>query len=115
MDYQRAIERYYRAYRNRDREELRSLLASDCHFVSPFGSYDDRDAMLDDIWPRVGQTWATNLRIFGTGREFVVLYEHESASGLANPGVTVAEHIRFRDDRIAGIEVFLGRSPAPSR
>lgn len=46
MDYHDAIERYYRAYR-------------------------DRDAMIDDIGPAAGQTRAANLRILGDGPEFV--------------------------------------------
>jgi len=35
----------------------RSLLTPDFHFVSSFGEYRERDAMLDDIWPAVGQAW----------------------------------------------------------
>jgi hypothetical protein len=113
MDYHNAIERYYRAYRDRDRESLRSLLTSDFHFVSSFGEYRDRDAMLDEIWPAVGQTWATNLRIFGDGPEFVVLYKHENTPGLKQPPMFMAEHVRFEGDKIAAIEVFVGRIAEP--
>jgi ketosteroid isomerase-like protein len=109
MDYHRAIRRYYQAYRDRDRESLRSLLTPNFHFVSSFGEYGDRDAMLDEIWPAVGQAWATNLRIFGQGPEFVVLYAHENAPGVERPGMTMAEYVRFEGERIAEIEVFLGR------
>jgi len=63
MDYNGAIKRYYRAFRDRDRECLRLLLTPDFHFLSSFGEYRDRDAMLDDIWPAVGQSWATNLNM----------------------------------------------------
>lgn len=110
MDYHDAIERYYLAYRDRDRESLRSLLAPDFHFVSSFGEYRDRDAMLDEIWPAVGQTWAVNLRIFGDGPEFVVLYEHENTPELKQPPMSMAEYVRFEDDKIAAIEVFVGRA-----
>jgi hypothetical protein len=110
MNYHGAIKRYYGAYRDRDRETLRLLLTSNFHFVSSFGEYSDRDAMLDEIWPAVGQTWATNLRIFGQGPEFVVLYEHEHAPGIERPGMSMAEYIRFEGGQIAEIEVFLGRS-----
>jgi hypothetical protein len=110
VNYHDAIARYYRAFRDRDRETLERLLAPDFQFVSSFGEYHARDPMLDAIWPAVGQTWATRLRIFGDGPEFVVLYEHQPASGLTRPPMTMAEHIRFEGDRIAAIEVFTGRA-----
>lgn len=109
MDYRDAIERYYRAFRDRDRETLRSLLTPDFHFVSSFGEYRERDAMLDAIWPAVGQAWAKNLRIFGAGPEFVVLYEHENAPGVQRPPMRMAEHVRFEGERLAAVEVFVGR------
>ncbi|HUG04104.1 MAG TPA: nuclear transport factor 2 family protein [Steroidobacteraceae bacterium] len=109
MDYHRAIARYYQAYRDRDRQTLRSLLTASFHFVSSFAEYRGRDAMLEEIWPAVGQAWATKLRIFGHGPELVVLYEHENAPGEKRPGMSMAEYIRFEGDRIAEIEVFQGR------
>jgi hypothetical protein len=109
MDHRNAIERYYRAYRDRDRDSLQSLLASNFHFVSSFGEYRNRDAMLDEIWPAVGQTWATNLRIFGDDPEFVVLYEHANTPALKQPPMSMAEYVRFEGDRIVEIEVFVGR------
>jgi hypothetical protein len=109
MDHRRAISRYYAAYRERDRAALESLLAPDVHFRSAFGEYRHRDAMLDDIWPHVGQVWATNLRVFGDGPDFVVLYEHADPSGPVHPPVTMAEYVRFAGDRIVEIEVFSGR------
>lgn len=112
MDCRKAIECYYRAYRDRDRESLSLLLTPDFHFVSNFGEYRDRDAMLDEIWPAVGQTWATRLRIFGQEPEFVVLYEHESAAEADGAGMSMAEYIRFEGEHIAEIEVFQGRSLA---
>lgn len=110
MDYRKAIECYYCAYRDRDRESLSSLLTPDFHFVSSFGEYHDRDAMLDEIWPAVGRTWATRLRIFGQEPEFVVLYEHASAADADRGGMAMAEYIRFEGEQIAEIEVFQGRS-----
>ncbi|MDQ4044451.1 MAG: nuclear transport factor 2 family protein [Chloroflexota bacterium] len=110
MDYRQLIERYYRAYRERDQEALRSLLTPDFHFVSSFGKYHDRDLMLDEIWPAVGQSWATNLRVFGEGPEFVVLYEHESTPGAERPRTSMAEYVRFEGERIGEVEVFVGRA-----
>lgn len=110
MDYRSAIVRYYRGYRERDKEALQTLLTPDFHFISSFGEYRDRDAMLDEIWPAVGITWATNLRIFGEGPDFVVLYEHENTPDLGRPPMSMAEYIRFEGDKIAAIEVFAGRA-----
>ena len=109
MDYHVAIERYYRAFRERDRDTLQSLLTPDFHFVSSFGEYRERDAMLEAIWPAVGQTWARTLRVFGDGPEFVVLYEHENAPGVRRPPMRMAEYLRFEGERIAALEVFVGR------
>lgn len=114
MDYHGAIERYYRAYRERDLEGLRALLTPDFHFVSSFGEYRERDAMLEEIWPAVGQAWATKLRVFGDGPEFVVLYEHENAPGVQRPPMSMAEYLRFHGALIAEVEVFLGRPLASS-
>jgi hypothetical protein len=113
MDYIAAIERYYRAYRERDRQALQALLTPRFHFVSAFGEYADRDAMLDEIWPGVGQSWATSLRIFGQGPEFVVLYQHENAPGVDRPSLSMAEYVRFEGERIAEIEVFMGHQVVP--
>jgi ketosteroid isomerase-like protein len=110
MEYEAAIRRYYDAFRTRDLERLRALLTPDFHFVSSFGEYHERDGMLAEIWPSVGQTWARDLRIFGVGPEFVVLYEHENAAGVERPPMRMAEYIRFEGDRIAEIEVYAGRA-----
>ena len=110
MDYRAAIERYYRAFRERDLEGLRALLTPAFHFVSSFGEYHERDAMLTEIWPAVGQSWATNIRVFGDGPELVVLYEHENAPGVSRPPMRMAEYFRFDGERIAEVEVFVGRA-----
>lgn len=106
MDRRKAIERYYQCYRDRDQEGLRALLAPDMRHVSSFAEYDDREAMLEAIWPMVGSSWATELEIFGEGSEFMVRYRVESQE---RPAMSMAEHIRFEGDRIREIEVFVGR------
>lgn len=93
MNHHHVIERYYTAYKDRDREALKSLLTPEFHFVSNFGEYHDRDAMLDEIWPAVGRAWAVNLQIFGQGPEFVVIYEQETAPGVDQSGMRMAERV----------------------
>jgi hypothetical protein len=109
MNYRRVIEQYYKGFRDRDRAAISAVLSPNFHFVSGFGEFQGRDSMLDAIWPSVGQTWAADLRIFGEGPDFVVLYRHENAPGAERPPMTMAEYVHFEDDRIAAIEVFVGR------
>lgn len=59
---------------------------------------------------RSGRRGRRRLRIFGQGPDFVVLYEHEHAAGEERPGMSMAEYIRFSGERIAEIEVFVGRT-----
>jgi hypothetical protein len=109
MDYCGIIESYYRAYRDRDRAALEGLLTSDFRFISSYGEHTGRDSILDKIWPAVGQAWATNIRVFGDGPEFVVLYHHDVVPESQQPKMRMAEYVRFVGDRIAEIEVFMGR------
>lgn len=110
MDAPAIIREYYRCFRDRDLETLRGLLTPDFRHVSPFGSFDDRDRMLEEIRPHVGKSWAVDIEIFGQGPEYMVRYRHAGESTAQ-----LAEYIRFEGDRIAEIEVFLGRDvPPPS-
>lgn len=109
MDHREIIHRYFRAFRERDREGLREILTPDFHHVSSFGDWRDRDAMIEAIWPGVGSSWAAGLQIFGTHPEFMVRYHHGLAPGHPRPPNSMAEYIRFEGDRIAEIEVFIGR------
>ena len=108
MDHEAAIRAYYLCFRDRDRAGLEQLLTPGFRHVSPFGIFEDRDRMLDAIWPQVGRTWAVDLEIFGAAPAYMVRYrqagEHE--------GGALAEHIRFEGDRIAEIHVYVGRSEA---
>ena len=108
MDHEAAIRSYYRCFRERDRAGLEWLLTADFRHVSPFGIHEDRDRMLDEIWPHVGRTWAVDLEIFGNGPDYMVRYRHAGE----HEGGTLAEHIRFDGDRIAKIHVYVGRSEA---
>ena len=107
MDKIAAIRAYYDCFKERDREGLERLLTPGFRHVSPFAVYEDRDRMLDEIWPAVGRSWAVDLEIFGSGAEYVTCYRH------AGEGATrLAEYIRFEDDQIAEIKVFLPSDPA---
>jgi hypothetical protein len=106
MDRHAAVQSYYRAFRERDRKTLERLLTPGFRHVSAFGLYDDRDKMLDAIWPSVGQHWAEHVRIYGEGPEYMVRYRHST-------GADIAEYVRFEGERIAEIHVYLGRGAVP--
>ena len=108
MNQRAAIESYFRAFRERDRSALEALLTPDFRHSSPYGCFDDRDRMLDEIWPSVGEHWAEDVVIYGDGSEHMVRYRH-STGGL------MAEHFRFEGDRIAEVEVYFGRSAGEKR
>ncbi|MBP6014510.1 MAG: hypothetical protein KBA31_19940 [Alphaproteobacteria bacterium] len=105
MDHSGAIRDYFRCFAERDRAGLERLLAPSFRHVSPFGIHDDRDRMLDEIWPHVGRTWAADVQIFGSAPDFMVRYRHAGErSG------SMAEWIRFDGEKIAEVEVFVGRT-----
>ena len=104
VDQRSAIRAYYAAFKDRDRQTLERLLMPNLRFRSPFGEYDDRDRMLDDIWPSVGRVWAVDIEIYGDGPAYMVRYRH-NVEGSA----TLVEHVRFEGSQIAEIEVYLDR------
>ena len=100
---------YFNCYKERDKEGLRALLTPDFVHSSPFGRFEDRDLMIETIWPAVGPIWAENIEIFGGHPEFMVRYSHAGeASGR------LAEWFRFEGEQIAEIEVYLGAGAAPA-
>ncbi len=107
MNHRELITEYYRCYRERDLEALRAILTPDFRHTSSFGEYAGRDAMLAEIWPAVGQSWARDLQIIGEGSEFVARFVVESKQ---RPPVRMAEHIRFEGDRVAEVETYIGRT-----
>lgn len=106
IDHEAVIRQYYAAYRDTDKEALRATLTPDMKHLSEFGTHSDRDAMIEQIWPSVGQTWADDLRVFGEAPDFMVRYR---VVGGERPSRNMAESLRFEGDRIAEIEVFVGR------
>lgn len=112
MNQKQTIEAYYRAFRERDRETLRSILTPDFHHMSSFGEWNDRDAMLEAIWPEVGHSWAEGLQIFGEAPNYMVRYKIATQARSERPPMSMAEFIRFEGSRISEIEVYTGRELA---
>jgi hypothetical protein len=82
---------------------LYDLLKPDLVFISPFAVYNDRDKMIEDIWPAVGQNKAVELEIFGDRDRFMVKYRLEGQRNMA-----LSEYIQFTGDKISRIEVYPG-------
>lgn len=101
MDRRESAQAYFAAFRERDRPALERLLTPGFVHRSPFGYWDDRDRMLDAIWPSVGEHWAEDVEIYGDGPQLMVRYRHSTGS-------LMAEHFRFEGDRIAEVEVYVG-------
>lgn len=85
------------------REPLNELLHDNLTFISSYSTYDNRDRMLDEIWPHVGINKVRELQIFGNGNEFMVKYK---LTGQRSS--TMAEYIKFKGVKIASIEVYIG-------
>ena len=58
---------YYRCFKDRDRDRLVEILVENFKHVSPHGRYEERDSMLDAIWPHVGKTGVRDGRCDGPG------------------------------------------------
>ena len=108
MSRQNSIRAYFQAFRDADRGSLERLLVEDFRHISPWGVHEQRDRMLDEIWPSVGQHWAEDIAIYGEGPDYLVRYRHST-------GTAMVEHFRFEGERIAEVEVFAGRSEQRSR
>lgn len=102
------IRTYFDCFKNRDRETLEKILTPNFIHSSPFGYFDNRDKMLDTIWPSVGDRWAIDLEIFSAGDGYMARYRHN-----VDPQPLLAEFIRFEGDRMAEIEVYLGKGAVP--
>lgn len=109
MEYHQAIRDYFDCYKEQNKERLRALLVKDFRYVSVFGEWTDRDAMIEAIWPAVtGRIYATNIEIYGDSPEFLVRYVHGGDSSAH-----IAEYVRFEGEKIAEIEVYFGVGSMP--
>lgn len=106
MKYRQTIKQYYQSFKDADKEALREILTPDFKHISDFATYTNRDEMIEEIWPAVGQTWAEDLQIFGSHPEFMVRYK---VVGGERPSQNQSNYIRFEGDKITEIEVFMGR------
>ena len=101
--------RYFAAYATGDRRGIEALLTPDFTFTSPHEGQLDRAAYVERCWALAGTCEYHDLKSqVVTDNECFVLYETKSKSGDVQRNV---ELLRFKGDRLASVEVFLGRPP----
>lgn len=98
----------YRAYAEKDRALIESILADDFHFTSPIDNRLDRDAYLAICWPnsdrlaRFDEVFACEL-----GDRACIAYEGTSKDGKRFRNCELAT---VRDGRLVSVEVYFGWS-----
>ncbi len=116
MDETRArdlVDRYFSALTRRDWSTVRTLLHDDLSFEGPLATLDTADDYLQGLEHVTARMTGAERRIvFVKGEDVLQIYE----VSFDAPAVTapVAEWLRFRDDRIAKIKMFLDPRPFSS-
>lgn len=105
----RIIERYFEAYRTKERGILEELLAPDFTFTSPRDDAIDRATYFDWCWKNSGHIVGHDLeRIVQVGAdEFLVVYLCSAGGGRQFRN---AEIFTLADDTIRAVEVYFGTS-----
>jgi ketosteroid isomerase-like protein len=103
------VHTYFAAFVTGDRRGIEALLTPDFTFTSPSEDLIDRATYIERCWALAGTFEYHDLRsTFVANDECVVLYESKSTSGNVQRNV---ELLRFRGNRLASVEVFMGRPP----
>lgn len=101
MSKKEIILNYYRAMA----EKQRDILVEDLEFRSSYANYNNRDAMLDEIWPSLGKNKAENIRVLC---ESDICFARYSLS-IKEKQIINTELFQFNDTgQISKIEVFRG-------
>jgi ketosteroid isomerase-like protein len=96
----------YRAWETKDRASLERMVGEDFHFTSPYDDHIDRKAFFERCWPNAERIRRIDLtEVMVRGDAAMVRYELTPAEG---PRFHNAELLRFRDGKLAEVEVFFG-------
>jgi ketosteroid isomerase-like protein len=96
----------YRAYVEKDRAALESLIADDFHFTSPLDNRIDRKTYFARCWPNNATIAAFDfVRVVPDGDQVFVTYEGKSTSGRRFRNTEV---LKVRDGKIVEAEVYFG-------
>jgi ketosteroid isomerase-like protein len=104
------VARYHEAWRRKDFESARELLADDLRFSGPFDTFDNADdlvAALRELAPISRD--AEVHKVFEDGDDVCVLFDLVTNTPIGS--APVAEWHTVRDDKIAAIRVYFDARP----
>ncbi|WP_028749159.1 nuclear transport factor 2 family protein [Rhizobium mesoamericanum] len=98
----------YEAYVRGRKDDAGAMLTEDFTFSSPRDDHIDRIAYFDRCWPEPPPFRAMEIEYLKIAEdEAVVRYRAEKRDGGAFRNMEV---LRFRDERIASVDVYFGRN-----
>ena len=104
---QKTVRALYAAYIDGRKDIVAAMLTEDFTFSSPRDDHIDRDAYFERCWPASPPFTRMEIEYLGlSGDEAVVRYRAVKHDGGAFRNM---ETLRFRDDRLAAVEVYFGR------
>ena len=96
----------YRAYVDKDRAALETLIAEDFHFTSPLDNRLDRAAYFARCWPNSHEIAGFEfVRVAAVGNEVFVIYVGETRGGKRFRNTEV---LTIRDGQIIEADVYFG-------
>jgi ketosteroid isomerase-like protein len=102
------IRSLYEAYVDGRKDDAGTMLTEDFRFSSPRDDHIDRTAYFNRCWPEPPPFRAMEIEYLKVvDDEAVVRYRAEKHDGGAFRNMEV---LRFRDDRIASVDVYFGRN-----
>ena len=98
----------YEAYIDGRKDDAGTMLTEDFRFSSPRDDHIDRNTYFNRCWPEPPPFRAMEIEYLNVvDNEAVVRYRAEKHDGGAFRNMEV---LRFRDDRIASVDVYFGRT-----
>jgi ketosteroid isomerase-like protein len=98
----------YRAYVDKDRAAIESLIADGFHFTSPLDNRLDRATYFARCWPNSQQIAGFDFKnLVADGNKVFVTYEGQTTSGGRFRNTEI---LTIRDGKIAEAEVYFGWS-----
>ncbi|HTJ01737.1 MAG TPA: nuclear transport factor 2 family protein [Methylovirgula sp.] len=98
----------YRAFAEKDRDTMETLLAEDFHFTSPLDNRIDRASFFKRCWPNNASiTGFDIIHVAAAGDRVFVTYEGHSANGK---GFRNTEILTIRGGKAVDAEVYFGWS-----
>ena len=115
MDLTELAKGYYRAFERHDRGFMEDNLRPDFTFTSPFDDHIDRDAWFKRCWPQkpLHQKFDFVAVMQDEDKVFVAYDATMRVPNATHPDARFrnAELMRFRDGKLAAVEVFFGDPP----